>query len=155
MEQTYRPCFLKGLLAGAIAGVAATAAKTIAEKFYPPRVQGEPEPPEVLAEELAGHSLDRQTKAAAGEAIHWGFGAAAGAAYGALVEFYPAASAQEGATFGMALTALTHETALPAMGLSAPASEQTPREHSSEVSSHALFGMMLERVRRVVRGYLE
>lgn len=153
MGQT--PCFMKGLLAGAIAGVAATAAKTIAEKFYPPRVQGEPEPPELLVEKLAGNSLDRQTRAAASEAIHWGFGAAAGAAYGALVEFYPAASANDGATFGMALMALTHETALPAMGLSAPVNEQSPREQSSEASSHALFGMMLERVRRVVRGYLD
>ena len=70
---------LKGLVAGALAGLAATAAKSVAEKFYPPRVHGEPEPPEVLAEKVAGHALAPGTKAAASEVIHWGFGAAAGA----------------------------------------------------------------------------
>jgi putative membrane protein len=144
----------KGLLAGLIAGLAATAAKSIAEKFYPPRVHGEAEPPEVLAEELAGHPLDDSTKAAASEAIHWGFGAAVGAAYGALAEFYPKATDKEGATFGLALMTLTHETALPAMGLSAPTDEQTPREQTSEAASHLLYGLVAERVRRYVRGLL-
>lgn len=144
----------KGLLAGLIAGIAATAAKSIAERFYPPRVHGELEPPDVLAEKLAGHALDDTTKAAASEAIHWGFGAAAGAAYGALAEFYPAATAKEGASFGLALMTLTHETALPAMGLSAPAEEQTPREHTSEAATHLVYGLVAERVRSFVRGLL-
>jgi putative membrane protein len=144
----------KGLLAGLIAGLVATAAKSIAERVYPPRVHGEPEPPEVLAEELAGHSLDRKTKAAASEAIHWGFGAAAGAAYGALAEFYPVATDKEGASFGLALMTLTHETALPAMGLSAPVEEQTPREQTSEAATHLVYGLVAERVRSFVRGLL-
>jgi putative membrane protein len=145
---------VKGLVAGLIAGLVATAAKSVAEKFYRPRIHGEPEPPEVLAEGLAGHSLDRSTKAAASEAIHWGFGGAAGAVYGALVEYYPAASSKEGASFGLALMTLTHETALPAMGLSAPVEEQTGREHTSEAASHLLYGLVAERVRSFVRGLL-
>lgn len=151
---TTQRSLLKGLLAGLVAGLAATAAKSIAEKFYPPRTHGEPEPPEVLAEKIAGHPLHGETKTVATEAIHWGFGAAAGAAYGALAEFYPAATAKEGASFGLALMTLTHETALPAMGLSAPAEEQTPREHTSEAASHLLFGLVAERVRGFVRGLL-
>ena len=146
---------LKGLVAGAIAGLAATAAKSFAEKLYPPRVHGEPEPPEVLAEKIAGHSLDKDTKQAAGEVIHWGFGAAAGAFYGALVEFYPAASAKSGATFGLTLMTLTHQTTLPAMHLSEPPDEQSPREHTSEAASHLLYGVVTERVRSVVRGLLD
>jgi putative membrane protein len=154
-EATHTPDFWKGLLAGAIAGVAATAAKTLVEKFYPPRIHGELNPPEELAEKVAGHSLDSTTKAVAGEAIHWGFGAATGAAYGALAEFYPSVTAKEGATFGLTLMSLTHEKALPAMGLSEPPEEQTPREHTSEAASHILFGMVAERVRSVVRGLLD
>ena len=153
-EKKTERSLVKGLVAGLIAGLVATAAKSVAEKFYPPRIHGEPEPPEVLAEELAGHSLDKSTKAAASEAIHWGFGAAAGAAYGALVEYYPAASSKEGASFGLALMTLTHETALPAMGLSAPAEEQTSREHTSEAATHLLYGLVAERVRSFVRGLL-
>ena len=142
---------LKGLLAGLVAGIAATAAKTLAEKAYPPRVQGEPEPPEVLAEKIAGHELDDTTRSIAAETIHWGFGAAAGAAYGALAEFYPAATAREGANFGMTLMALTHEGALPAMGLSADPADQSTREKSSEMATHIVFGIIAETVRRFVR----
>jgi len=145
---------VKGLLAGLAAGLAATAAKSLAEKFYPPRIHGEPEPPEVLAEKIAGHSLHGETKTVATEAIHWGFGAATGAAYGALAEFYPAATAKEGASFGLALMTLTHETALPAMGLSAPADEQSAREHTSEAATHLVYGLVAERVRSFVRGLL-
>jgi putative membrane protein len=144
----------KGLLAGLVAGLVATAAKSLAEKYYPPRIHGEPEPPEVLAEKIAGHPLHGETKVVATEAIHWGFGAATGAAYGALAEFYPAATAKEGASFGLALMTLTHETALPAMGLAAPADEQTSREHTSEAATHLLYGMVAERVRSFVRGLL-
>jgi putative membrane protein len=144
----------KGLLAGVIAGLVATAAKTAAEKLYPPRTHGEPEPPEVLAERLAGHPLHGAGLAAASEAIHWGFGAFAGGAYGALAEFFPAATAKEGATFGLALMTLTHEGALPAMGLAADVDEQTPREHTSEAATHVIYGVVAERVRSFVRGLL-
>jgi putative membrane protein len=108
---------VKGLVAGAIAGVVATAAKSIVERYYPPRVHGKPEPPVVLAEHTAGHSLDGPVKTAAKEGIHWGYGAAAGAIYGAVAEYYPEVTAKEGATFGMALMSLTHGSAFPAMGL--------------------------------------
>ncbi len=154
MSEIESKSLLKGLLAGVVAGLVATAAKSIAEKFYPPRVHGEPEPPEALAEKIAGHRLSSGPKAAAGEAIHWGFGAVAGAAYGAAAEYYPAVTAKEGASFGLMLMTLTHETALPAMGLAASAEDQTPREHTSEMATHLLFGVVTERVRSLVRGWL-
>ncbi len=150
----FQKSLLKGLLAGAIAGLVATAAKSAAEKMYPPRTHGEPEPPDVLAEKLAGHPLDAEMKAVASESIHWAFGAIAGAAYGALAEFYPAATGKQGANFGLALMSLTHEGALPAMGLSAPPEEQSFREHSSEAASHVLYGVVTEKVRGLVRGLL-
>jgi putative membrane protein len=144
----------KGLAAGLIAGLAATAAKSLAEMVFPPRVHGEPYPPEALAESLAGHALDRTTKETAGRTIRWGFGAAAGVVYGALAEYYPAATDKEGAAFGLALMALTEEAALPAMGVSAPVEEQTPRERTSEATSHLVYGLVAERVRSFVRGLL-
>lgn len=153
-EMTTQRSLVKGLLAGLIAGLAATAAKSFADKLYPPHVHGEPESPEILTEVLAGHSLDASTKAASSESIHWGFGAVVGAAYGGLAEYYPAATDKEGATFGLALMTLTHETALPAMGLVAPVEEQTPREQTSEAASHLLFGVVAERVRSFVRDLL-
>jgi putative membrane protein len=141
----------KGLVAGLIGGFAGTIAKTFAERLFPPRTDGEPEPPEVLAEQVAGPALAPGMKAIAGESIHWGFGLAVGAAYGALAEFYPAATAKEGASFGMALEALTHEGALPVLGLSAEPEDQTPRARASEMTSHVVYGVSTEIVRRFVR----
>ena len=99
-------------------------------------------------------ALTPATKEMAAEGIHWGFGAAAGAAYGALAEFYPAATAKEGASFGMALEALTHETALPAMGLGAAPGDRTFQERASEMTSHVVYGLATEMVRRIVRRWL-
>jgi putative membrane protein len=146
--------FAKGLVAGLVAGVVATAAKSAVEKIYPPRVQGEPEPPAVLAEKVAGHELAAPQKLFATEAIHWGFGATIGAAYGTLAEFYPAATSREGVNFGMTLMALTHESTLPAMGLSAAPANQTRREKTSEMASHIVFGLVAETTRRIVRKML-
>jgi putative membrane protein len=145
----------KGLLAGLIGGLVATAAKNFAEKIYPPRAHGEPEPPKVLVEKIAGHELVESQKEVATEAIHWGFGALTGAAYGALVEYYPAASVRDGAGFGMALSSLTHGTVLPAMGLAAKPEDQTARERTSEMATHVVYGVVTETVRRVVRRMLQ
>jgi len=152
--KTHERSLAKGLLAGLIGGLVATAAKTIAEKVYPPRTHGEPEPPEILAEKIAGHPLSNTEKIAASETIHWGFGALVGAAYGGIAEYYPAATAKEGASFGLALATLTHETALPAMGLSAEPEDQTARERVSEMGTHVVFGLVTEMVRRTVRKFL-
>jgi putative membrane protein len=108
----------------------------------------------VLAEKVAGHELVGTEKEVAVETIHWGFGALTGAAYGALVEYYPAATAKDGAGFGMALSSLTHGTVLPAMGLAVELEEQTARERTSEMATHVVYGVVTEMVRRVVRKML-
>ena len=153
-ETTYGRSLAKGLLAGLIGGLVATAAKTFAERIYPPRTHGEAGPSEVLAERFAGHELVGTEKEVATETIHWGFGALTGAAYGALAEYYPAATAKDGAGFGMALSSLTHGTMLPAMGLTAEPEEQTTRERTSEMATHLVYGVVTETVRRVVRKML-
>jgi putative membrane protein len=148
------PSLWKGLVAGLAAGVAATAARTLAQKLYPPRIHGEPEPSELLTERIAGHPLDHRTQLAAAEGLHWGFGAAAGAVYGAIAEFYPAVTSKAGANFGLVLMAITHQGVLPAIGLGAPADQQSEREQTSEAATHLLFGVVAERVRGTVREML-
>ena len=75
--------------------------------------------------------------------------------YGALAEFYPAVTSKEGANFGLTLMALTHSSALPAMGLSAPPEQQSEREQTSEAATHLIYGVVAERVRRIVRNILD
>ena len=146
---------VKGLVAGVVGGLLATAAKTFAEKLYPPRVHGEPEPPAVTAEHIAGHPLDEQTKVIAAETIHWVFGAAAGGFYGVLAELYPQVTAKNGATFGLTLMSLTHQGALPVLGLSEPPEQQSFRENTSEATTHIIYGVVTEKVRAFVRGHLD
>jgi putative membrane protein len=124
----------KGLVAGLIGGLVGTIAMTAAERMFPPQADDETEP---------------VAKAAVG--IRWGFGAAAGAAYGAVAEVCPAATAKEGASFGMAVEALTHEGVLPTLGLLVQPADETVRDRASEVTSHVVFGVATEVVRGFVR----
>jgi putative membrane protein len=142
---------LKGALAGLIGGLIATAAKSAAEKLYPPRTHGEPEPPALLAEKLGQPRKETGEKKVVEEGIHWVFGAAAGAAYGAIAEVYPQITGKYGANFGMTLMAVTHEGVLPALGLAAPPPEQEDREKRSEVVTHVVYGVVCETVRALVR----
>lgn len=142
---------LKGALAGLVGGLLATAAKSAAEKIYPPRTHGEPEPPAVLAEKLGQPKLETGKKKVFEEGFHWGFGALAGAAYGVIAELYPQVTAKQGATFGLALMTVTHEGALPALGLAAPPEKQEGRERRSEMATHVVYGVVCETVRSMVR----
>ena len=144
----------KALIAGLIGGLVATAAKTFADRMFPSHSHGEPQPSELLAERVAGHDLTPAEKNVTTEAIHWGFGATVGAAYGVIAEYYPAATAREGASFGLALGTLTHQGALPALGLAAEPEKQTFVERTSEMTSHVVYGVVTETVRSFVRRFL-
>jgi putative membrane protein len=144
----------KGLVAGAIGGLVGALARTLAERMFPPRTHGEPEATYMAPEHIAGYPLDTDPGAIASESIRWGFGAAVGAAYGALAEYYPAATAKEGASFGMALEALTQETALPALGLPGKPEDETTRDRAGEVTSHVVYGVTTEFVRHFMRKIL-
>jgi putative membrane protein len=144
-------CILKGAVAGFIGGLAGSGAKVLAEQIFPPRTRGQTPPPVVLAEQVAGHPLPPAEKQAAMQTIHWGFGAIAGAVYGAIVEVEPSLAAWRGAAFGLTLNKITHESVLPRMGLSAPREEQPTQERISEWVTHAVYGIFTDAVRRIVR----
>lgn len=139
MSKTRTRSLAKGAVAGLIGGIVATAAKSAIERIYPPQRRE-------LA--LAKRTGVQETK-------NWGFGAAAGAAYGVAAEFYPAATSKQGASFGMALIALKQDNVLPALRLASKAEAQSKREHTSEMASFVVYGVVTETVRRVVRRMIE
>ena len=143
----------KGLAAGLIGGLAGAIAMTFAERAFPSRLrtQSEPEPPELASEPT--HALIPATTAAPAT-IHWTLGAVAGAAYGAIAEFVPAATAREGATFGITLGTLVQEGAVPAIGVVARARNQTSPPSAAELTGHVVFGVTTEWVRRIARKLL-
>ncbi|MEZ2348857.1 DUF1440 domain-containing protein [Terriglobus sp. RCC_193] len=124
---------LKGALAGLIGGLVATAARTVAERVYPPH-------PELARQESKATKL-----------MPWVLGAAAGAAYGALAELYPQVTDRHGANFGMTMMAVTHEGVLPALGLAERHAQQEGREQRSEMVTHVVYGVVCETVRVVAR----
>lgn len=142
---------VKGAIAGMIGGLAGAGAKMLAERIFPPRGEGQTPPTVALVEQVTGRSLHDGQRGVAMHGIHWGFGAAAGAVYGAMVEMEPSLGAWKGAAFGVTLNKLTHESVLPKLGLSAPKSKQPAQERISEWVSHAVYGIFTDAVRRAVR----
>ncbi len=139
---------VKGALAGLVGGIVGSGAKLLAEKVYAPRVAGPAPPP---AERIAGHPLSEGERQVATQGMHWAFGAIAGAVYGAAVELQPKAGAWRGAAFGLAMNRVTHAAFLPKVGLSEPTVRQRTQERQSEWVSHAVYGVVTDVVRRVVR----
>ena len=87
----------------------------------------------------------------AGEAVHYGMGATAGALYGVLAEVTPIVTIGDGAAFGTGLWLLADEVAVPAAGLSKPALEIPLTAHVYALASHLVYGWITETVRRAVR----
>jgi putative membrane protein len=140
----------KGLIAGFIGGLAGTLAQGFAERVFR-RVQAEAQAESVPSDPAthlaaAGHELAPVVNPTAADVAHWGFGAGAGAVYGALAEFYPDATARRGASFGLTLQALTQQRVLPALGLVANGAGQ-----ASAVPSYVAYGVITEIVRGFVR----
>jgi putative membrane protein len=146
----------KGLIAGLIAGLAATAAKSLAERIFPPQPKHPTEPQDPAAECVFAEAPSSVAKEKQNEALRWGLGAVTGAAYGAVAEFYPEATAKHGVSFGLALDALSHEAALPALGLAVEPENETQiaRQRGSQITSFVVYGLTAELVRRLVRRWL-
>lgn len=148
----------KGLLAGLIGGIVAMAAKNLAERIYPPQAHEQHDSAFGMADNRSGHAsgldLGEWSDEVSAEAIDWGFGALAGAAYGAVAEYYPAATSKDGADFGLAMAGLTHGKTLSALGLGTDSGEPSPRGETSEMASHVVYGIVTEVVRKFVRNSL-
>ena len=148
----------KGLAAGIIGGLAATALKTLWEEIAPVRAREEETPPAILADqanmELRGEHLDEEETTVAEQAIHWTFGTTTGAVYGLTAEATDAVTTGYGIPFGMLLWAGTHATTVPALGLEDNPIEKDPKYALSEFAGHLLYGLTAEVVRRGVRSVM-
>jgi putative membrane protein len=144
----------KGLVAGLVAGLAGTAAIKFGERVNRARLQSEPKPENLPPPNpLPTQELATIPRPNTQPDIRWALGGAAGAVYGSLVEFFPAATARKGAGFGMVLATLTEKGALPPLGRAEPP-DPTLQDRTTELTSYALFGIVTEAVRRFVRRVL-
>jgi putative membrane protein len=154
-ERARHDGLLATALKGAAAGVVGTAAITLGMHYGPTLMQRaglmEPPPPgpppEEPTEKLAAkvtdatlHSeLDETPKQVAGQAIHWGYGALWGALYGVAERELRWPVPLAGAALGTLVGAVA-STAVPAMGLTPPPTEQPVEQTAMMSALHVLYG---------------
>jgi putative membrane protein len=105
-----------------------------------------------ISRQVAGRGLDVEERAVAGPAMHYLFGAVAGAAYGALAEVAPPVTTGAGLPFGAAVWLAADEIALPLLGLTPPPGDSPPHRHLLSLSAHGVYGLATEALRRALRG---
>ena len=160
----------RSMLAGSIAGLIASAAMT---RFHValsgPGLTGGIEPQskkpvegrddatmkaadEVAEPVLGRHLTQEEKKEVGGPAMHYAFGAVAGATYGLLAVTRPNHVILRGPVFGAALWGVADQLALPLLGLSPwPWRAYPPSTNLQHVASHVVYGTTLAAVYALTR----
>ncbi len=99
---------------------------------------------------IAHRPVSKKQKKIAGPVIHYLFGAAVGAAYGAAAEKLPVNKAA-GVPFGAAVWAAADELAVPAAGLAGSFDQYPASVHLKSLATHVVYGVTTEMVRRGMR----
>jgi putative membrane protein len=107
-----------------------------------------------LAGPLLGRRLTRDELAIAAMLVHYCFGAAAGALYGAWVERVGRRCFHTGVGLGTALWIGADEIAMPLLGLSEPTTRRPVEMHVQSFAAHIVYGVVAERVRSGVRSQM-
>jgi uncharacterized membrane protein YagU involved in acid resistance len=106
---------------------------------------------QAISRNLFDHDLSDREKQIAGPAIHYAYGVVVGGLYGGLAEIWPTLSAGLGMPYGAVLWAIGDEVAVPALGLSQPPTKYPLATHADALSTHFVYGITLDIVRRVAR----
>lgn len=164
---------VRGLLAGVAAGLvaswvmsqfqAAVPQKTFQQLLgeEPPKRKqnGESDPAtvrtaEAISEGVFDHALTKSEKEKAGPLVHFAFGSAVGAVYGVAAEVQPKVTAGFGTLYGTAVWVSADNLALPVLGLAKWPGAYPASTHLYALSSHLVYGLVAEGVRRAVRSLL-
>jgi len=108
-----------------------------------------------VSENVFGHKLAEDEKETAGAVAHYAMGATSGAIYGAMAEVLPVTTIGAGAPFGAAVWVIADEAILPVTGLSKSPKEYSLSTHVYALTSHLVYGIATELVRRGVRNALD
>src|SRR5688572_12520800 len=140
------------VLAGALAGLTATGPMTalmVAAHEGLPAGQRYGLPPERVtanaaramgAEEVAA---ERERRVWATLPMHFGYGAAMGAIYGAVAERVPGPAVVKGVGYGLVVWAGSYLGLLPAVGLHRPATREPAGRNGMMIGAHVVFGAVL------------
>ena len=168
---------MKGLVAGAIGGLIGTWAMTEAQRAWthaagdqaPESAGGkhdardwqerhEQQNSNELAAQALGHyvlgrRLTRDELRIMAPLLHYSFGTAVGAMYGAYAERRHTHAS--GTWLGTTLWLTADEFAMPVLGLSQPTTRRPLEMHMQSLAAHLVYGAITEVVRRAARSQLE
>lgn len=105
---------------------------------------------DAVAQAIAGRNVPPADKPAAGAAIHYAFGGAVGAIYGAAAARTPDITAWGGVPFGATVWLIADEMGMPVAGLAKPPTDYPLKDHATSLVSHLLYGAATEVVRRAI-----
>jgi hypothetical protein len=107
-----------------------------------------------ISEGIFDHKLTPGEKKIAGTAVHYLLGTGVGGLYGAAAEIAPNVTTGRGLPFGAVFWLVVDEGAVPLLGLSKGPMAYPLTIHGYALSSHFVYGLTAEMVRRAVRGAL-
>ncbi len=107
-----------------------------------------------ISEGLFDHKLTKDEKKIADPAMHYAMGAASGMMYGVAAEIAPLTTVGAGLPFGASVWLVADDIVVPALGLSKPVTEFPFSTHLYGLSSHLVYGLTTDLVRRAVRELL-
>ena len=150
----------KGLIAGAIGGLAASwimprFQSLMARAFQQsgPHEGQDKDATVQTAEGISSAVLDRdlapEEKKTAGPLVHYAYGAGLGALYGGLAQKYRTTRTGFGSAFWAAAWAIGDEVAVPALGLGKKPTETPVSQHFQALAAHLVYGVAVEGVRRL------
>src|SRR5215204_3879558 len=106
---------------------------------------------EAVSENVFDHQLLESEKKPAGMAVHYAFGTATGALYGALAEVAPQVTTGAGLPFGAVFWLVADEVTVPLLGLSKGPTAYPVSTHAYALASHFVYGLTAEVSRRALR----
>jgi len=159
---------MRGAAAGLVAGIVASYAM---EKFQaavasltepeeqdgPEKQQSEPMTEKVareFSETVLAYEPTKNEKAIGGEAVHYAVGGVSGLLYGVAAEISPKSTTGLGLPFGTSVWLGADEIGTWASGLAKAPTEYSASKHLYALSSHLVYGLTTELVRRGVRKIL-
>jgi Protein of unknown function (DUF1440) len=104
-----------------------------------------------VAQSLFNHTLTQSEKKIAGPAVHYILGTGVGGLYGAAAEIAPKVTAGTGLPFGAVFWLVVDEGAVPLLRLSEGPKAYPLSTHAYALSSHFVYGLTAEVVRRALR----
>ena len=107
---------------------------------------------QAIAQPVIGRALTEREKQIGGSALHYLFGAAVGAIYGASAEVKPDTAKGAGIPFGTTVWLVPDEMGMPLAGFATNPAHYPASRHAAAFGSHVVFGLTVEGVRRLLRG---